>query len=104
EEMEGRVDWFRRIKGVRVAALLREEGEECCKFSLRSRGRVDVRAMAQALGGGGHRNAAGGTIDLPMAAAEGVLLDTVGAALAAQEAEAQTPPHAGPGEPLREPR
>lgn len=90
EEMEGLVDWFRRIKGVRVAALLREEGreegEESCKFSLRSRGWVDVRVMAQALGGGGHRNAAGGTIDLPMAAAEGVLLETVGAALAAQEA------------------
>lgn len=84
EEMEGIVDWFRRIRGVRVAAILREEGPECCKFSLRSRGGVDVRAMAVTLGGGGHRNAAGGTIDLPMAAAEGVLLDAVGAGLAAQ--------------------
>lgn len=82
EEMEGMVDWFRRIQGVRVAALLREEGPECCKFSLRSRGNVDVRGMARALGGGGHRNAAGGTVDLPMAAAEAVLLETVGAALA----------------------
>lgn len=84
EEMEGMVDWFLRIRGVHVAALLREEGAECCKFSLRSRGSVDVRAMAMVLGGGGHRNAAGGTINLPMGAAEGVLLETVGAALAAQ--------------------
>lgn len=89
EEMEGMVDWFRRIRGVRVAALLREEGPESCKFSLRSRGGVDVRAMAMALGGGGHRNAAGGSIDLPMAAAEAVLLETVGAALAARDAEAR---------------
>lgn len=86
EEMEGIVDWFRRIRGVAVAALLREEGEEVCKFSLRSRGKVDVRVMAQALGGGGHRNAAGGTIDLSVKAAEGVLLEVVGNALDAQEA------------------
>lgn len=84
EEMEGLVDWFRRIRGVRVAAVLREERADCCKFSLRSRGNVDVRVMAAALGGGGHLNAAGGTIDLPMAAAEAVLLDVVGAALARQ--------------------
>ena len=46
-----------------VACLLREVGDGKTKASLRSRGVVDVGSAAQALGGGGHHNAAGFTID-----------------------------------------
>ncbi|MBE9532390.1 MAG: bifunctional oligoribonuclease/PAP phosphatase NrnA, partial [Proteobacteria bacterium] len=34
-----------------------------CKVSLRSKGKVDVAAVAASFGGGGHKNAAGCTID-----------------------------------------
>jgi phosphoesterase RecJ-like protein len=43
-----------------VAALLKEV-DAGFKVSLRSRGRVDVGAIAAAGGGGGHHNAAGFT-------------------------------------------
>lgn len=81
EELEGIVDWFRRIETVLAAALLREESPGLCKFSLRSRGMVDVRAAAVALGGGGHRNAAGGTLRLGLEEARRVLLTTLTATL-----------------------
>jgi phosphoesterase RecJ-like protein len=42
-----------------TALLLKEQGPGWFKGSLRSRGKADVGRIAQALGGGGHRNAAG---------------------------------------------
>ena len=44
-----------------AALLLKEHGPGEFKGSMRSRGVADVGAVAQALGGGGHRNAAGFT-------------------------------------------
>ena len=62
EDMEGFVEEMRRLRGTRVALLLREENE-CgsvkTKISLRSSGNDDVRSVAAAFGGGGHLNAAG---------------------------------------------
>lgn len=58
-DSEGLVDTPRSIAGVEVVALLRETAPEQWKISLRSRASVDVQAVAQRRGGGGHRNAAG---------------------------------------------
>lgn len=58
-DSEGLVDAPRSIAGVEAVAMLREIGPEEWKVSLRSRGAVDVQAIAQRRGGGGHRNAAG---------------------------------------------
>ncbi len=58
-DAEGLIDVPRSIAGVEAVALLRELGDGEWKVSLRSRGAVDVEAVAQARGGGGHRNAAG---------------------------------------------
>lgn len=76
EDLEGLVEWFRRVHGVLVSALVREE-REGCKFSLRSRGEVDVREMAAAFGGGGHRNAAGGNTDLDLQASIAELVQVI---------------------------
>jgi bifunctional oligoribonuclease and PAP phosphatase NrnA len=63
EDTEGLVNALGRIKGVQVAALLRENGDGGVRFSLRSVGPTDVQRIARRFSGGGHRNAAGGTID-----------------------------------------
>jgi phosphoesterase RecJ-like protein len=49
----------RTLAGVEVGVLLREMGEGEVNVSLRSRGPVNVSAMAARLGGGGHYHAAG---------------------------------------------
>ena len=84
EDLEGFVEQLRRIRGVHVAALLREDSPASCKFSLRSYGSVDVRAAAARLGGGGHRNAAGGTLHVGIDAASGMLLRAINEELAAE--------------------
>ena len=59
EATDGFVNYPRSIEGVEVAFLLREIGENRYKISYRSKGLVDVAAIAAEFGGGGHRNAAG---------------------------------------------
>jgi len=67
EDTEGFVEQLRRLTGVRVALLLREDekdGEVQTKASLRSSGPDNVRDVAAQFGGGGHKNAAGATVAL----------------------------------------
>jgi bifunctional oligoribonuclease and PAP phosphatase NrnA len=61
--VEGLVTYGRRLRGVEIAALLWEIDEDgpAVRISLRSRADADVSLMAEALGGGGHRAAAGAT-------------------------------------------
>ncbi|MFP4311191.1 MAG: DHH family phosphoesterase [Nitriliruptoraceae bacterium] len=58
---EGLIDLVRTVEGAEVALTLLPEGPGTWKGSLRSRGRADVGRIAAALGGGGHRLAAGFT-------------------------------------------
>lgn len=55
---DGFINFPRSIAGVEVAIQFRQRDGEI-KVGFRSRGNVDVSAMAEALGGGGHPNAAG---------------------------------------------
>ena len=66
DHLEGFINYPRSIIGVEVAAAFREEDAGEFRVSLRSKGRVDVSAVAAALGGGGHRNAAGCTVRGPL--------------------------------------
>jgi len=62
DALEGFINYPRSIVGVEVAVSLREEGGGAFRVSFRSKGRVDVSAVAARFGGGGHRNAAGCTV------------------------------------------
>jgi phosphoesterase RecJ-like protein len=59
---DGFVNYARGIEGVEVGVLFRELGDHEFKVSLRAKGDIDVSAIAEAFGGGGHKNAAGFTI------------------------------------------
>ncbi len=70
-DTEGIMDELRKVEGTAVAALVREldshQRDGRRKVSLRATdGRVDVSAIARGLGGGGHRQAAGCTTELPL--------------------------------------
>lgn len=69
EDCEGIVNYAVSITGVEAAAFLRELPERRIRVSLRSKGRVDVAALAARLGGGGHENAAGCTLEGPLSRA-----------------------------------
>ena len=67
-----------------VAIQAKEQNEKQTKFSLRSRGALDVSKVAARLGGGGHANAAGVTIDLPMDQAVAQVLEEIRAQMKIQ--------------------
>ena len=81
EDLEGIVEYPRRMKGVEVALLFRELPDGRTKVSLRSTGPANVAAVARALGGGGHDKAAGVVIASGLDDAEALVLDTVSRAL-----------------------
>jgi phosphoesterase RecJ-like protein len=64
---DGFVNYPRSIRGVEVAIFFREIETGIYKVGFRSKGKVNVSALAAAFGGGGHHNAAGckiaGTIE-----------------------------------------
>ena len=62
EDIEGIIDQLRVTKGVEVAILLHEIGEQEYKVSLRSNDKIDVGKIAVHFGGGGHVKAAGFTM------------------------------------------
>jgi phosphoesterase RecJ-like protein len=51
-----------RIEGMRISALFKERNDGSVKLSLRSKAGIDVAEIASAWGGGGHKQAAGATI------------------------------------------
>lgn len=81
QDLEQAVEAIRGIPGVQVAVLLRQTADGPVKISMRSRGAVDVAAVARKLGGGGHHNAAGarmeGSLDEVATEIRGILMPAV---------------------------
>ena len=61
EDADMLIDDLRIAREAEVATLVKEHHDGVVKVSMRSRGQVNVGAIATALGGGGHHNAAGFT-------------------------------------------
>lgn len=76
EDTEGLVNTILYLQDVQVAISLREDKDRI-KFSLRSKGGTNVQAVAARFGGGGHRNAAGGSVQVPMEEAKLVMVRAV---------------------------
>lgn len=87
---EGIIDVLRSVEGALVSALIREPPRDDAlarKVSLRSSvDEVDVSAIARKSGGGGHREAAGFSSDLPIEEITQFIVREVGAQLHATAA------------------
>jgi len=69
EDCEGLVNYALAIQGIEVALFFREQPDGRFRISLRSKGCVNVAAVAEAFGGGGHECASGCALDGPLPAA-----------------------------------
>ena len=63
QDTEGLVNHPLSIEGVALVAFFREEDSGLYRVSLRSKGELDVGEVASRFGGGGHRNAAGLSVE-----------------------------------------
>jgi phosphoesterase RecJ-like protein len=69
EDCEGLVNYVLSIQDVNVAAFFREQPDGRYRVSLRSKGQLDVAAVAEQFGGGGHRCASGLAVEGPLSVA-----------------------------------
>jgi phosphoesterase RecJ-like protein len=86
QDSEDLVNYARSVIGVVVGLFFMEQPRGGIKVSFRSRGTVDVARVAERFGGGGHRAAAGATLNLPLDEARSQVLAAVREALAATPA------------------
>lgn len=78
DDLDGLVNYPRNVEGVEVGMLFKEKAAGVIKVSLRSSGLVDVAAIAQSLGGGGHVRASGCTIQGTLEEAVAKMVQEVG--------------------------
>lgn len=77
EDTDGLVNMARSIVGVEVAVVVRETEKGDIKVNLRSKSYVDVSAIAQSHGGGGHKRAAGCTMDEGLDTVKNIILSDI---------------------------
>lgn len=81
EHTEGIVNEILSARSVVAAFVLRAGKNGKVKGSLRSKGTLDVAKIAQKIGGGGHKNAAGVTIENTLEGAEAIVLEALGSVI-----------------------
>jgi phosphoesterase RecJ-like protein len=66
EDTEGLVNLPLTVKEIEAVVFFKQEKGDQYRVSLRSKGEVDINAIAKEYGGGGHKNASGCTISGPI--------------------------------------
>lgn len=66
DDLENISGFPRSIEGVKIAATIREDGENRVKISVRAVPGYDASAICAQFGGGGHKGAAGATLSMTM--------------------------------------
>ncbi len=81
DDTEGLVNLPLGARDIVVVAMLKQQGRDRYRVSLRSKGAVDVREIAAQWNGGGHRNAAGCSIPGTAADVRNALVEVLGRAM-----------------------
>ncbi|HEX8818247.1 MAG TPA: bifunctional oligoribonuclease/PAP phosphatase NrnA [Terriglobales bacterium] len=84
EDCEGLVNYALSIQDVEVAAFFRELPDSRFRVSLRSKGQLNVAAIAEKFGGGGHECASGLSVNGPLAAAVSKVIEHIQSCLSVQ--------------------
>ena len=78
------INYPRSIRGVEVAIFFRQLKKDSFKVGFRSMGKVDVGALARAMNGGGHHNAAGAIVEGSLESVQGWVYARVAELIAEQ--------------------
>ena len=81
DDLEGLINEPLTVKSILAVVFFKEWEPGVYRVSLRSKGEIDVRSVAQQFGGGGHKNAAGCTVAGDLAAVRAQVVPLVLAAI-----------------------
>lgn len=82
DDTEGLINFPLTVREIEAVAFFKEQAPGTWRVSLRSKGAVDIGALAKRFGGGGHTNAAGCTVAGELAELEPRFFELLGGALA----------------------
>ena len=66
EDTEGLINLPLTVKEIQAVVFFKENGPNDWRISMRSKGEVDINAVAKQFGGGGHKNASGCSAEGPI--------------------------------------
>src|SRR5258706_13740 len=81
EDPEGLVNLPLTVKEIEAVIFFKQEKGDQYRVSLRSKGDVDINAIAKEYGGGGHKNASGCTVTGPIEELQKTLVEKVEGAI-----------------------
>jgi phosphoesterase RecJ-like protein len=81
EDTEGLVNLPLTVKEIEAVVFFKQEKGDEYRVSLRSKGDVDIGAIAKTYGGGGHKNAAGLTVSGPIEELQKTLVEQIECAI-----------------------
>jgi phosphoesterase RecJ-like protein len=84
EDTEGLVNLPLTVKEVEAVVFFKQEKDDEYRVSLRSKGEIDIGAVAKEFGGGGHKNAAGCTVRGPIESLRHMMVEKVERAIESQ--------------------
>jgi phosphoesterase RecJ-like protein len=77
EDTEGLINLPLTVKEIQSVVFFKQNDGDEYRVSMRSKGDIDIGAVAKEFGGGGHKNAAGCTVTGPIDALQKVFLDKI---------------------------
>jgi phosphoesterase RecJ-like protein len=81
DDTEGLINLPLTVKEIQAVVFFKEIENDQYRVSLRSKGEIDVCAVAKGFGGGGHKNASGCTVTGPYPAVRADLVSRIAAAI-----------------------
>jgi len=87
DETDGLINLPLSVKAIQASVCFKQADDGHWRVSLRSKGAIDVGRLARGFGGGGHRNAAGCTLEGPLERVRELIVERL-----APEVTAHTPP------------
>jgi phosphoesterase RecJ-like protein len=84
EDTEGLINLPLTVKEIQAVVFFKQDEGDQYRVSMRSKGAIDIGAVAKQFGGGGHKNAAGCTVTGPIDALQKLFVERIEEAVSAQ--------------------
>jgi len=85
EDTEGLINLPLTVKEIEAVLFFKQDEGEQYRVSMRSKGSIDIGAVAKEFGGGGHKNAAGCTVNGAIDMLQKVFVEKIESAIESQE-------------------
>jgi phosphoesterase RecJ-like protein len=85
QDTEGLINLPLTVKEIQAVVFFKQDEAEQYRVSMRSKGEIDIGAVAKAFGGGGHKNAAGCTVTGAIDALQKTFVEKIEGAIALPE-------------------